>query len=230
MAYDFIGLVNDVNRRLNEVEVSSTDFPDAVGFYSFAKDAVNHSIRHINQEEFNWPWNFVEEDTILNAGQMRYDFPFDAKTVDFNTFRIRRSSSLGVDTQKLKIMSYEEYLERHIDDEYNSNATNIRGVPKTIIRSPNREFIVHPSPDKAYRLIFEYYATGYELQLFTDAPTLPEQYRYVIIDGAMYYVYHFRGDMGAANNALQRFEQGIKHLRTLHINRPDYLRDTRVHF
>ena len=40
MAYDFIGLVNDVNRRLNEVEVNSTDFPTATGFYSFAKDAV----------------------------------------------------------------------------------------------------------------------------------------------------------------------------------------------
>ena len=39
MAYDFIGLVNDVNRRLNEVEVSTADFPTAVGFYSFAKDA-----------------------------------------------------------------------------------------------------------------------------------------------------------------------------------------------
>lgn len=229
MAYDFIGLVNDVNRRLNEVEVSSADFPDAVGFYSFAKDAVNHSIRHINQEEFNWPWNFVEESTVLNAGSMRYDFPFDAKTVDFNTFRIIRDSTLNTDTRKLKIMNYEEYLERHIDDEYNFTS-DIRGVPQTVIRSPNREFIVHPSPDKAYRLVFEYYSTGFDLELFTDTPSLPEQYRYVIIDGAMYYVYHFRGDMGSANNALQRFQQGIKHLRTLHINRPDYLRDTRVHY
>lgn len=229
MAYDFIGLVNDVNRRLNEVEVSSTDFPTATGFYSFAKDAVNHSIRHIQQEEFNWPWNFIEDTTTLNAGQMRYSFPFDAKTVDFNTFRIRRSDTLGTDTKKLKICNYEDYLGRYVDDEYNS-ATNIRGVPDKIIRSPNREFIVHPSPDKAYSLVFEYYSTGFDLELFTDAPTLPEQYRYVIVDGAMYYVYHFRGDMGAANNALQRFEQGIKHLRTLHINRPDYLRDTRVHY
>ena len=229
MAYDFIGLVNDVNRRLNEVEVNSTDFPTATGFYSFAKDAVNHSIRHINQEEFNWPWNYVEDNTSLVAGVMRYTFPFDAKTVDFNTFRIKRSSTLNTDTQKLKICNYEDYLNRYVDDEYNS-ATNIRGVPDKIIRTPNREFIVHPSPDKAYTLVFEYYTNGYDLDLHTDTPTLPEQYRYVIIDGAMYYVYHFRGDMGAANNALQRFEQGIKHLRTLHINRPDYLRDTRVYY
>ena len=44
MAYDFLGLVNAVNRRLNEVELSSANFATATGFYSQAKDAVNASI------------------------------------------------------------------------------------------------------------------------------------------------------------------------------------------
>ena len=66
--------------------------------------------------------------------------------------------------------------------------------------------------------------------MLTDVPNLPEQYRYVIIDGAMYYVYQFRGDMQAAQLALQKFEQGIKQLRSLHINRTEYLRDTRVYY
>ena len=41
MAYDYISLVNDINRRLNEVELTSNNFPTATGYYSFAKDAVN---------------------------------------------------------------------------------------------------------------------------------------------------------------------------------------------
>ena len=41
MAYDYIGLVNDVNRRLNEVELTSTNFATATGEYSMIKDAVN---------------------------------------------------------------------------------------------------------------------------------------------------------------------------------------------
>lgn len=229
MAYDFIGLVNDVNRRLNEVEVSTADFPTAVGFYSFAKDAVNHSIRHINQEEFNWPWNHVEADETLVVGVSRYDYPFDAKTVDFNTFRIKRDATLNTDTVKLKKLNYEEYLGKYIDDEYN-NAADIRSVPTHVIRSPSRQYIVHPKPDKAYEVVFEYYSTGFDLELSTDVPSLPEQYRYVIIDGAMYYVYHFKGDTAAANSAFSRFEAGIKHLRSLHINRNDYLRDTRRSF
>jgi len=33
MAYDFLGLVNQVNRRLNEVELTSANFGTASGFY-----------------------------------------------------------------------------------------------------------------------------------------------------------------------------------------------------
>ena len=44
MAYDYIGLVNDVNRRLNEVELTATNFATATGEYSMIKDAVNASL------------------------------------------------------------------------------------------------------------------------------------------------------------------------------------------
>ena len=41
MAYDYLGLVNDVNRRLNEVELTTSNFINATGEYSMIKDAVN---------------------------------------------------------------------------------------------------------------------------------------------------------------------------------------------
>jgi hypothetical protein len=37
MAYDYLGLVNDVNRRLNEVELTSSNFATATGEYSMIK-------------------------------------------------------------------------------------------------------------------------------------------------------------------------------------------------
>tara|TARA_A200000159_G_C7313951_1_gene335894 strand:- start:435 stop:1124 length:690 start_codon:yes stop_codon:yes gene_type:complete len=229
MAYNFLTLVNDINRRLNEVELSTTNFASATGFYSFAKDAVNASIRHINQEEFEWPWNHVEETEILLAGEVRYSMPYDAKTVNLNSFRIKRDSALNVETVKLKVLSYEEWLDKHADSEYNSS-TDTRTVPTHVVRTPSRELIFYPAPDKAYEVIYEYYTLAYDLELHGDVPTLPEQYKYVIVDGAMYYAYQFRGDMQAAQAALQKFTQGIKQLRSLHINRTEYLRDTRVHF
>ena len=228
MAYDFLGLVNDVNNRLNEVELTSANFATATGYFSFAKDAVNSAIRHINQEEYEWPWNHILYTETLVAGVARYSYPNDAKTIDFDIMRLKPNTSLGVNSAtKLKIMSYEEYIERHPNSEYKTTG---EGVPTHVIRTPSREIIFYPNPDKAYDVDYEYYRSGYDLINATDVPALPEQYRFCIIDGAMHYVYQFRGDSQSSQLAQQKFEQGIKHLRSLNINRMDYLRDTRVYY
>ena len=229
MAYDFLGLVNDVNHRLNEVALTSTNFAAATGYYSIAKDAINSAVRHINQEEFEWPWNHVQSELVLAAGSMKYYYPVDAKTINMNSFRIKRDDSLNTGTVKLKSMVYEEWLEKYADDEFNTDA-NIRGVPEYIVRTPSRELICHPVPDKAYTIVYEYYSMGYDLENPLDVPSLPQQYRFAIVDGAMYYAFQFRGDTQAADVALRKFEKQIKDLRVININRTPYLRDRRVSF
>lgn len=227
MAYNYLGLVNDCNKRLNEVALTTTDFAITTGYYSFVKDAVNTAVRHINQEEFEWPWNHVEETLTLTAGTSRYPFPEDAKTIDMETFRIKRSATLENGTEHLKKLSYEEYLEKYVDQEYDTDTSN-RGVPRHIVRTPSRELILVPEPDKAYELVYEYYRLGYEMELHDDVPVLPEAYRHIIVAGAMSLVYQFRSDTQMAQMAKQDFENGIKYLRTIHINRTDAIRDRRV--
>ena len=41
MAYDFLGLVNDVNRCLNEVALTTANFASTTGYYSFVKESIN---------------------------------------------------------------------------------------------------------------------------------------------------------------------------------------------
>ena len=229
MAYDFIGLVNDVNRRLNEVELTTANFAGAQGYYNLTKDAVNASMRHIHQEEFEWPWNHAEEEEILTPGEVRYSMPYNSKTVNMNSFRIKRDAALGVGTTKLKVLNYEEYLDKHVDAEYNSGEET-RGVPKYVIRAPSREILFVPAPKDAYEVVYEYYATGVDMSLFSDVPEIPEQYRHTIVDGAMYYAYVFRGDIQAANLSEAKFKAGIKNMRSVNINRTEYIRDTRVHY
>lgn len=229
MAYDFITLVNEVNRRLNEVELTSSNFATATGFYSTAKSAVNASIAHINAEEFNWPWNHILEEDTLIAGTSRYALPENAKTEDWNSFRIKRDNSTGDPSLLLKNITYQEYLDKYIDDEYNTDAS-IRAKPEYVARTPSDEFVVWPKPDLSYNLAYEYYTYGFELDLHDDVPGIPSQYRHVITDGAMYYAYQFRADTAMANLALTKFKDGIKYMRTMHINNTPYLRDTRVHF
>ena len=120
MSYNYLSLVNDINRRLNEVELTQTNFTGATGYYSFAKDSINSAVRHIQQEAYEWPWNHVEASEILNPGTARYSIPYDAKTVSMNTFRIKRDDALNNGTIKLKVLDYEEYLDKYADYEYNS--------------------------------------------------------------------------------------------------------------
>ena len=227
MAYNFLELVNEINRRLNEVELNTTTFPTAIGFYQTAKDAVNSSIRHINHEEFSWPWNHRVEEEVLSAGIVRYSYPEDAKLIDEKSFRLKRNDTLSIETKKLKSLDYQEYLDRYIDHEYNTS-TNIRTVPRNIIRTPSQEFIFYPCPDKAYEVVYEYYQNPVSLSLHSDVPSVPKEFQHVIVDGAMFYAYQFRGDTQSAQISQQKFEQGIKYMRSLYINRYDYLRSSMI--
>ena len=103
MAYNYLGLVKEVNRRLNEVELTSSNFASASGFYAQVKDSVNASIQEIDQEYPEWPYNFVEQEDVLTAGVTRYSFPANSTTIDFESFRIKEDSTLSNRTQKLQV-------------------------------------------------------------------------------------------------------------------------------
>ena len=184
MAYNFLSIVNDVNRRLNEVELTSTNFSTASGFYNLAKDAVNASVRYINQSEYEWPYNHVLQEDTLTASTARYPFPDDAKTINFRSFRIKENTTLGNQTMKLKELAYNEYLEKYVDQEYKSEP--VKGVPRFIVYAPSLEYILQPLPDKAYELVYEYYRIAVELENHNDVPNVPERFKHIIVDGAMH--------------------------------------------
>jgi hypothetical protein len=225
VAYNYLGLVNDVNRRLNEVQLSDTNFLTATGFYGQAKEAVNAAIQDINNTQYEWPFNYIEQEELLTVGITRYSFPSDARSVDFDTFRIKEDTLLDNRSQKLKILTYEDYLNRFTDQEYSNNTSKLT-VPEFVFRTPGLEFGVAPAPDKAYTIVYDYYTISVDLVNPTDVPLIPEIYRGVIIDGAMYYAYMFRSNEEAANMARRKFLEGIKSMRTILANRYEYVRST----
>ena len=222
MAYNFLGLVNAVNRRLNEVELTSSNFATATGFYSQAKDAVNAAIRYLNQSEYFWAFNHSTQETTLTANTSRYAFPTDAKVINFNSFRIKENSTLGNATTRLREIAYEDYLDKYVDQEYSSSTG--QGVPTQVSKAPNLQFILTPEPNKAYVLVYEYYTFPTDLSATTDAPTIPERFQHVIVDGAMHYGYLFRGNTQDAMVMKQKFDEGIKYMRSQLINRTPYVR------
>ena len=224
MAYNFLSLVNDVALRINETQLTSSNFSTATGFYPQLKESINSSLRHINQAHFFWPYNHNTEETSLAAGTSRYALPDNAKYVDFGSFRVKRNTTLNVGQGKrLDQLTYSEYLSNYIDQEYETDSTR-GGVPRNVVRTPDGEFIIVPMPDKAYEVQYEYYMEPVDLELYSDIPTVPEQFRHVVVDGAMYYAYMFRDNIEMANLSLSKFENGIKNMRTLLVNENAYFR------
>jgi hypothetical protein len=72
MAYNYLSLTNEVCRRLNETELTSSNFASTTGFYSQIKDAVNSSVRDVNQKHFSWPFNHNTDDIILTATSLSF--------------------------------------------------------------------------------------------------------------------------------------------------------------
>ena len=88
MATTFLTLVNDTLKRLNEVQITSDDFPTAIGFHASVKDAVNIALEEIGQEQFGFPFNHQTGSLTLVAGTSTYSAPSDMKVVDWDSFRI----------------------------------------------------------------------------------------------------------------------------------------------
>ena len=75
MAYDYLGLTNEVLARMNEVELTASNFVSgARGFQTQCKNAVNDAINYVNQSEYGWPFSHATN-TVTLANTTRYSIP-----------------------------------------------------------------------------------------------------------------------------------------------------------
>ena len=155
----------------------------------------------------------------------RYSIPATSQSVDYDTFRISRDTTLAVAGTTLQIIDYKEYTQKYISQE---TTTSVGSVPKFVFRTPDNNYGLYPYPDKAYELKFEHFIKPVALSASTDVPTVPEQFRQVIVDGATAYAYQYRGEAQQYGINFARFEDGIKQMQTLLINRADYVRSTYI--
>jgi hypothetical protein len=222
MPYNFLSLVNDVNDEFNEIQLTEANFNDVEGYYAHTKRAVNAALKRINQTAFEWPFNHITTTLLLVEGQTRYPYPLDAKSVNFDSFRVLDNGKVT----RISVGDYEEYLDKFVDADV--NGMNHLGTPTKVYRAPNLELILYPAPRDNMSLIYEYYSISNDLVNPTDVPTVPEQFRHVIVNGAVAYVYKFRGDVEGHVSQLNEFKQQIKELRTLYQNRYEEVRSSYI--
>ena len=100
------------------------------------------------------------------------------------------------------------------------------GLPRHVVRSKDNNYLLFPFPDKSYSLKFDYYTFPSDLSAHDDTTSIPARFDPVIIDGATAFVYQYRGETTQYQLNFARFEQGIKNMQTLLVNKFDYVRST----
>ena len=102
------------------------------------------------------------------------------------------------------------------------------GVPLHIVRTLDNNYLLYPFPNKAYTLKFDFFTFPADLSAHDDTTTVPDRFSPVIADGATAFLYQYRGDTQQYGINFARFEDGIKHMQTLLINKFDYVRSTYI--
>jgi len=294
MAESYLTLTNKVITRMNEDALTSTSFNNARGIQIQCKNAVNEAVRYINQREFNYPFIHATESKTLTAGVVRYSLPATTKVVDYNTFRIVSNETLGNSGGKLGILDYNDYINKHIDQEdliisttlngsHSNSVTTLTltsttgldssgkvfigneevtytaingnditgctrgangttaaayaddvtvtqfddgGVPTHVVRTLDNNYLFYPYPTKSYVVKFDYFTFPADMTAHGDTTTIPDRFATVIVDGASSFVYQYRGEVQQYGINFTRFEQGIKNMQTLLINKYEYIRST----
>ena len=219
----YINLVNELLRRLNEVEISEADFTTTKNVQSLAKDAVNSSIREILQDAQEWPFTLVTYQHTLSSGTSIYDFPADYSKADWETFYLTNAESAH--PTHLPSISYESYVseKRSIDDVAGVSGY---GKPTTVYKTQSTKFGVTPPPDASYVIEYSYWKFPADLTLSDDICIIPDRFRHVVLDGAMMYLMHFRSNEQSAQLHKDKFKVGIKSMRRLVVDSKDSLLST----
>ncbi len=226
MAYNFLTLTNDALTEINEVNLTEANFNSAVGVHSHARNAVNSALRQINQEAFEWPFFHQTRTATLSVNQVTVPYNSATETINFDSVRLQGDSTLGNDSKLLTQIDYEEYLNKYVDAEF--NPANHANIPRYVFRRPNLTFGVYPPAKTTYTLYYDSYDIPSDLVSYDDVPLIPEQFRFVIRDGVLFYLYTFRGDPESAMAFNQRFKDGIKSMRGIYQNRYEYIRSTQI--
>ena len=255
MATTYLTLTNETLRELNEVQLTSSNFSDAVGIQAFVKESINRALNDIANEEPQLPFfaaaasgdtdPFYGNVTVATVKGTRWytlksgssSITTDYASIDWDDFYITTISVSGESapyvSRGLKFISLSDWR-RYLRDSENSDDADgqVHGEPRYVIRSPDhRKFGLSPIPDKVYNVHFYAYAKPTALSAHGDAIILPDQYAPVILARTRYYVHQFKENLQQAAFALDDYKKGMKYMKSNLINpQPKSMTDDRIYF
>lgn len=97
----------------------------------------------------------------------------------FRTFSIYDPDQGVASESEITQVAYDRWIERYARGSHDAQ------MPREWAQAPNRDIVVGPTPDKAYRLSGEYRLAAQILSADADVPEMPDQYHRIIIPRAI---------------------------------------------
>lgn len=231
----YLTLVNLALTRLNEVLLTSATFSQATGPQAQMQIAVNAAIFDISRREQQWPFNYVKQSFTTTPGTQEYTPPSNVKVIKWSTFGItpNPSASPAITARTLWEADYNQYARTQRPMDQNMLSTQW-SVPMAVIKGDDGSIILSPppgdptNPAQTYNMYYDSWADSAAMAAYTDTCAIPDIYNYVIVDGAMYYGYDFRSDIGARQEAKNKFDEGITEMQRELIKPTDSFQSTQL--
>lgn len=88
---NFLSLTNRILKAFNEVQLDSTTFGSAYGFYAEAQDAINRAVFDIyTEEDVRWPFAYATTTFVTVIGQQPYTLNQNYVVYDWDSFYITK--------------------------------------------------------------------------------------------------------------------------------------------
>ena len=253
MSTTYLQAVNDILTETNEVQLTTTTFPNAVGVQAFVKNAVNRAYLEICSHNKEWPFLAAAEGnandpfagnlyrevsegvrwTLLKTGST--SVATDYGKVDWDSFFITTEGVSGAtqpyEYRNLPFVTFDDWVNRFREQEAaDAGGEQNYGEPKRVIVSQDgRYFGLSPIPDKTYRAYFTAWVRPTRLALHGDVLLIPDEYTHVLYDKARYYMHQFKENEMQANLARTDYKQGEKKMSIdLAGTNVAYMRDDRI--
>lgn len=211
MPSTFMDLTNRLLRRVNDVEITQSDFLSARGIQAAAKDYILDTVRTINTTKINWPFNAVEHSQTLETGTEEYAWPTNFTAAEWGSFQIQGDDTIGNTFETLQLITRDQWYAYDRDTDYEST-TEGRDIPKYVFPSHGQGFGITPSPDEDYPIKYRYYKNPDDLVNYDDEVTIPNKFDYVIMAGALHHMNLFKENIEAAAIEEKKFKDGVANM------------------
>lgn len=225
----FLDLTNQVLRRLNEVQLTTTSFAQARNTQAMAQDAVIAAVAEINTKETQWPWNKQAGTVLATNTTNEFTWPTDQTVPNWDSFYIVGVPATAISTQFLENITQEEYWKYLQGIAKDSTPSGGQQMPKYVYPTVGG-FGVVPMPEQDYTINYEYYSTPAKMVAYNDVCSIPDVYDYVIVNFALKHYYMYKDNTEQATTWKAEADKSFRLIQSNLVKRDDYAWSNMVNY